>query len=182
MKNDFISSVSHELRTPLTAIKGWAETLMDDSVDRETTKKGIGVIIKESERLSRHGGGAARLQPPAKRKLAEPDQAGPGGRIKRCMSYFHRAPSRFAWTTMSRWTSCPSWAMPNRLDRCFVDVLDNALIADAGDTSPLWCAAEQRCHHHPASASRLPTCLKSRPAFTRQMRPTTAAVGAGCRR
>ena len=40
MKNDFISSVSHELRTPLTAIKGWAETLMDDSVDRETTKKG----------------------------------------------------------------------------------------------------------------------------------------------
>ena len=25
---------------------------MDDSVDRETTKKGIGVIIKESERLS----------------------------------------------------------------------------------------------------------------------------------
>ena len=29
-----------------------AETLMDDSVDRETTKKGIGVIIKESERLS----------------------------------------------------------------------------------------------------------------------------------
>lgn len=39
MKNDFISSVSHELRTPLTAIKGWAETLMDDSVDRETTKK-----------------------------------------------------------------------------------------------------------------------------------------------
>lgn len=52
MKNDFISSVSHELRTPLTAIKGWAETLMDDSVDRETTKKGIGVIIKESERLS----------------------------------------------------------------------------------------------------------------------------------
>ena len=52
MKNDFISSVSHELRTPLTAIKGWAETLMDDSVDRETTKKGIGVIIKESDRLS----------------------------------------------------------------------------------------------------------------------------------
>ncbi|WP_283610281.1 sensor histidine kinase [Faecalispora anaeroviscerum] len=53
MKNDFISSVSHELRTPLTAIKGWAETMqgMDDT-ERETYEKGMGVIIRESERLS----------------------------------------------------------------------------------------------------------------------------------
>ncbi len=51
LKNDFISSVSHELRTPLTAIKGWAETLQGGA-DRETTEKGMGVIIRESERLS----------------------------------------------------------------------------------------------------------------------------------
>lgn len=50
MKNDFISSVSHELRTPLTSIKGWAETVMA-GVDPTTQKKGIGVIIHESERL-----------------------------------------------------------------------------------------------------------------------------------
>ncbi len=53
MKNDFISSVSHELRTPLTAIKGWAETLKDVAgEDRETFERGMGVIIRESERLS----------------------------------------------------------------------------------------------------------------------------------
>ena len=52
MKNDFISSVSHELRTPLTAIKGWAMTLNDGYVDQETLHKGMGVIIKESDRLS----------------------------------------------------------------------------------------------------------------------------------
>ncbi len=53
MKNDFISSVSHELRTPLTAIKGWAETLTDIAgEDKETTDRGMGVIIRESERLS----------------------------------------------------------------------------------------------------------------------------------
>lgn len=51
MKNDFISSVSHELRTPLTAIKGWAETLQYGA-DEQTTDKGMGVIIRESERLS----------------------------------------------------------------------------------------------------------------------------------
>ncbi len=53
MKNEFISSVSHELRTPLTAIKGWAETLMVDAGENpDTMKKGVGVIVNETERLS----------------------------------------------------------------------------------------------------------------------------------
>jgi signal transduction histidine kinase len=52
MKNDFISRVSHELRTPLTAIKGWAETMqMDGFNDKRTLEKGMGIIIKETERL-----------------------------------------------------------------------------------------------------------------------------------
>lgn len=52
MKNDFISSVSHELRTPLTAIKGWAETMKEGDLDESTRRKGIHVILTESERLS----------------------------------------------------------------------------------------------------------------------------------
>jgi len=52
MKNDFISSVSHELRTPLTAIKGWAETMQGGGNDKETLDRGMGIIIRESERLS----------------------------------------------------------------------------------------------------------------------------------
>ena len=55
MKNDFISSVSHELRTPLTAIKGWAETMQlseRGTLDRRTFDRGMGVIIKESSRLT----------------------------------------------------------------------------------------------------------------------------------
>ncbi len=53
MKNDFISSVSHELRTPLTAIKGWAETMqLDNFQDEKTMRKGMGIIIKETERLN----------------------------------------------------------------------------------------------------------------------------------
>jgi len=52
LKNDFISSVSHELRTPLTAIKGWAETMQSGGNDKETLDRGMGIIIRESERLS----------------------------------------------------------------------------------------------------------------------------------
>ena len=53
LKNEFISSVSHELRTPLTAIKGWGETLLyETDPNSEMFKKGMGVIISETERLS----------------------------------------------------------------------------------------------------------------------------------
>ena len=51
IKNEFISSVSHELRTPLTAIKGWSETI-NEIDDREMRKKGLGIITRETERLS----------------------------------------------------------------------------------------------------------------------------------
>ncbi len=55
VKNDFISSVSHELRTPLTAIRGWSETMIaTQSEDMDpTTRRGIEVIYKETERLSK---------------------------------------------------------------------------------------------------------------------------------
>ena len=53
LKNDFISSVSHELRTPLTAIRGWGETAkMSVGADDEIVKKGLDVVLSESERLS----------------------------------------------------------------------------------------------------------------------------------
>ena len=53
LKNDFISSVSHELRTPLTSIMGWAITLQSEKFQKkETLNDGLGIIAKESERLT----------------------------------------------------------------------------------------------------------------------------------
>ncbi len=54
LKNDFISSVSHELRTPLTAIRGWGETVdMSIGNDDELVKRGVDVILSETDRLSK---------------------------------------------------------------------------------------------------------------------------------
>lgn len=54
LKNDFISSVSHELRTPLTSIMGWAITLQSEKFQqKEMLKDGLGIIAKESERLTK---------------------------------------------------------------------------------------------------------------------------------
>ncbi len=53
IQQEFISSVSHELRTPLTAINGWAETLSaDPAADMAQTRRGLGIIMKESRRLT----------------------------------------------------------------------------------------------------------------------------------
>lgn len=52
-KNEFISSITHEIRTPLTSIKGWSETIITGNMDdKEEIEVGLGIIIRETERLS----------------------------------------------------------------------------------------------------------------------------------
>lgn len=52
-RNDFISTISHEIRTPITSIKGWAETIcVDENIDFSLIRRGLKIIISESDRLS----------------------------------------------------------------------------------------------------------------------------------
>jgi two-component system phosphate regulon sensor histidine kinase PhoR len=51
VKKDFVANVSHELRTPLTAIKGFAETLEEESSARH--KKYFAIIKKHTDRITR---------------------------------------------------------------------------------------------------------------------------------
>ncbi len=54
LKDDFISTVTHELRTPLTSIRAFSEILLDDpEIELAQRKKFLGIITKETERLSR---------------------------------------------------------------------------------------------------------------------------------
>jgi signal transduction histidine kinase/DNA-binding response OmpR family regulator len=54
MKSEFLNTVSHELRTPLTSIKAFAEILIDnEGEDLETQMEFLGIINKESDRLTR---------------------------------------------------------------------------------------------------------------------------------
>jgi Na+/proline symporter/nitrogen-specific signal transduction histidine kinase len=54
LKDDFMSSVTHELRTPLTSIRAFAELMRDDpSMDAAQRQQFIGLIVDETERLSR---------------------------------------------------------------------------------------------------------------------------------
>src|SRR6184192_3215996 len=54
MKDDFVSTVSHELRTPLTSIRAFTQILLEHpDVDAEQRSKFLGIITKETERLTR---------------------------------------------------------------------------------------------------------------------------------
>ena len=54
LKDDFISTVTHELRTPLTSIRAFSEILHDNPDIAEAERhRFLGLIIKESERLTR---------------------------------------------------------------------------------------------------------------------------------
>ncbi len=54
MKDDFMSTVTHELRTPLTSIRAFSEILLEDpKTGLADRKKFLGIIVKETERLTR---------------------------------------------------------------------------------------------------------------------------------
>ena len=53
LKNEFIAVISHELRTPLTSVYGGAVTLEERSLDEPTRERLIGIIRRESARLTK---------------------------------------------------------------------------------------------------------------------------------
>jgi len=54
LKDEFVSTVTHELRTPLTSIRAFTEILLGDpEMELGQRRKFLGIITKETERLTR---------------------------------------------------------------------------------------------------------------------------------
>ncbi len=53
LREDYVSNFSHEIKTPLAAISGFARLLAEGTLTEEESKETLGIIVKESERLSR---------------------------------------------------------------------------------------------------------------------------------
>jgi two-component system phosphate regulon sensor histidine kinase PhoR len=53
VRRDFVANVSHELKTPLTSISGYAETLLGDAPDADTTRRFLVTILSNARRMQR---------------------------------------------------------------------------------------------------------------------------------
>ena len=53
MRKEFVADVSHELKTPITSIMGYADTLIENDVDKETENKFLERISSEGKRMSK---------------------------------------------------------------------------------------------------------------------------------
>ena len=53
VRRDFVANVSHELKTPLTSISGYAETLLGDGTDADTTRRFLTTILSNARRMQR---------------------------------------------------------------------------------------------------------------------------------
>ena len=131
LKNDFISSVSHELRTPLTSIMGWAITLQSEKLQqKEMLKDGLGIIAKESERLTRmveelldfskFVSGRIKLEYESV-NLTELIEHIKKQLIPRAIR------DNIQFTVIYSENISEMWADANRLKQLFINILDNAL-------------------------------------------------------
>ena len=134
LKNEFISSVSHELRTPLTAIKGWSETVLEQTVmglrEDQTTEKGMNVIITETDRLtamveelldfSRIQSGSLSLQMSNIDVLEE---------LSAAIDIYTERANREGINLVSAYAPEPKFvnADRHRIRQVFINVIDNAL-------------------------------------------------------
>lgn len=128
IKNNFISSISHELRTPLTSIKGWGETLLEDSSNPEELNMGLKIISDESERLgkiveelldfSRIENNSMR----ANKSVIDPKQI-----FRNVYSQFYPRKGNIEFNCTLRGEDVLIFADSNRIRQIFINVITNAI-------------------------------------------------------
>ena len=61
LQKDFTRNVSHEFKTPIASIQGFAKLLQNENLSREEQLEFSGIILEETERLSRLSSNILRL-------------------------------------------------------------------------------------------------------------------------
>jgi len=61
LQKDFMRNVSHEFKTPIASIQGFAKLLQNESLSREDQLEFSGIILEETERLSKLSSNILRL-------------------------------------------------------------------------------------------------------------------------
>jgi two-component system, OmpR family, phosphate regulon sensor histidine kinase PhoR len=133
MRRDFVANVSHELRTPVTIIKGYAETLLDGTLNSDPIRavRFVEIISSHSDRLTNLINDILTLSSlETKEALLELNPLDVSGTIaKACMLLQERA----AQKSISIINETVSAAVPRviadqgRLEQVVINLLENAI-------------------------------------------------------
>lgn len=61
VQKDFIANISHDLRSPLTSMQGFLTAMLDGTIPTEKQEKYLGIVLEETQRLSRLTQGIVEL-------------------------------------------------------------------------------------------------------------------------
>ena len=128
IKKDFVVNVSHELRTPLTAIKGFAETLEEET--DEKNRHYVDIIKRNTDRLINIVQDLLALSQLEERGTRlELEEVDLGDMIERTLKIFeHRMREKNLKFDLKTENGFPLIkADPFKLEQVFVNLIDNAI-------------------------------------------------------
>lgn len=150
IRRDFVANVSHELRTPVTVIKGYAEALIDGTMesDPERARKFVQIILSHSERLAALIGDLLTLsQLEAGSMNLEKTTIRPDQVAKHALELLQpKATQKGIAIDCSGMAGAPPvLADPGRLEQVMVNLLDNAIkYTPQGGSISFTVAGEER--------------------------------------
>lgn len=146
VRRDFVANVSHELKTPLTSISGYAETLVGEPTDPDTTRRFLNVILTNARRMQRLVDGLldlSRIESGGWQPLPEELDAGAVARETWALLAERAAQRSVRFETAIAPDAAQIHADPDALRQILTNLCDNALrYTPEGGTITLRTAAE----------------------------------------
>ena len=130
VRRDFVANVSHELKTPLTSISGYAETLVGDQADPETTRRFLNVILTNARRMQRLVDGLldlSRIESGSWQPLPEEVETGPVARETWSLLAERAAVRGIRFETRLAPDATRIYVDPDALRQVLTNLCDNAL-------------------------------------------------------
>ncbi|HUF11906.1 MAG TPA: ATP-binding protein [Longimicrobiales bacterium] len=150
VRRDFVANASHELKTPLTSIRGYAETLLDESLPSDTRRQFIATISSNADRLQRIVDDLldlSRLESGTWQPTLE--TIAPAVAVREAWQDFEERAARLGVDfALREETSDPALADPSALRQILSNLFDNALrFTDAGEHIEVRIVAWPRAPH-----------------------------------
>jgi signal transduction histidine kinase len=180
----FFSAIGHELRTPLSSIRGYLETLLDESIDAKTRQRFLTVAHNESLRLARLVEGMFEISLLDLQATFPPATTGSVERaIDAAIDACSAAASARAVTVVRPLGEAATVGMDSdRLTLVLINLIDNAIKhGDSNGTVRISSnVSDRRCVHIIVEDNGPGVCAEERErVFTLGERGQTEAAGSG---